>query len=126
MFEMLMGEFNINTRYTGSFYEDIAVDYLQNNGFKILSRNYKCHIGEIDIIALKDKILRFIEVKYRKDSQYGNAIDAVSARQQQRNMRAADRYLKENNLSDDIICSFDIIAIQGGQINYIFNAYGGM
>lgn len=119
-------ELSINTRFKGSYYEDMAVNYLENNGFKILSRNYKCYVGEIDIIAIKDNILRFIEVKYRKDNQYGSVFDSLSSRQQIRIMRAADRYLTEYGISDDVHCSFDVIMIQANQSNYIFNAYGGM
>ena len=55
----------LNKRGRGSFYEDVCVEYLIKNGFDILHRNYRCKLGEIDIIAKKDDIIRFIEVKFR-------------------------------------------------------------
>ena len=56
----------MNTRVIGAFKEDIAISYLEENGFKIIERNFKCKIGEIDVIAKKDEVIRFIEIKYRK------------------------------------------------------------
>ena len=53
----------LNKRGRGSFYEDVCVEYLIKNGFDILHRNYRCKLGEIDIIAKKDDIIRFIEVQ---------------------------------------------------------------
>ena len=51
----------LNRRGRGSFYEDVCVEYLCENGFTIIKRNYRCKLGEIDIVAMKDNIIRFIE-----------------------------------------------------------------
>jgi putative endonuclease len=116
----------MNKRYRGSLYEDMAAEYLLNKGFEILERNYRCRIGEIDIIAKKDNILRFIEVKYRKNLEFGYSIQAVSTNKQQKIIKAAQWYMYEKNISDNVECSFDIIGIQGNNIQYIFNGYGAM
>ena len=50
----------MNTRVIGSLQEDLAISYLEENGFEILERNFKCKIGEIDVIAKKDDVIRFI------------------------------------------------------------------
>lgn len=110
----------------GSLYEDEAVDYLISNGFKIIKRNYTCKIGEIDIIAFKDDVLRFIEVKYRKDNSYGYSSETVSRKKQEKIRKCTTWFMTENNIGNDICCSFDVIAIQGNDIEYIFNAYGAM
>lgn len=54
----------MNKRNIGSLYEEKAVEYLKNNGFTVIVKNFRCPKGEIDIIAIKEDILRFIEVKY--------------------------------------------------------------
>ena len=51
------------TRSTGNLGEDIACQYLVRNGFSILARNYRCKVGEVDIVALKNNIIHFVEVK---------------------------------------------------------------
>ena len=67
----------MNKRGRGSFYEEVCVEYLIKNGFDILHRNYRCKLGEIDIIAKKDDIIRFIEVKFRGSGSYGSALAGV-------------------------------------------------
>lgn len=104
----------------------MALDYLVENGFEIVERNYRCKIGEIDIIALKDNIIRFIEVKYRSSSDFGYALQAVSKTKQAKIIRVAQWFMKEHNMNEDIQCSFDVIAIQGNNVDYIFNSYGAM
>ena len=74
----------MNKRGRGSFYEEVCVEYLIKNGFDILHRNYRCKLGEIDIIAKKDDIIRFIEVKFRGSGSYGSALEAVDFRKQRR------------------------------------------
>ncbi|MCI4462710.1 MAG: YraN family protein [Caldisericum sp.] len=60
--------------------EDIGARYLQNNGFKIVERNFRTPFGEIDIIARKGKKLYFVEVKTRTSSEYGRGVEAVNKR----------------------------------------------
>lgn len=107
-------------------YEEKAIEFLIENGFKIIKRNYRCRIGEIDIIAMKDNILRFIEVKYRKNDSYGTSLQAVNAKKQKKIYMTAQCFMAENNIGENVCCSFDIIAIQGNNIEYIFNGYGAM
>ena len=62
---------SINNRKLGSKWEHAAADYLKKSGYEILETNFRCRIGEIDIIAKAEDTLCFIEVKYRKTSRYG-------------------------------------------------------
>ena len=117
---------NVCASDLGSLYEEKAIKYLIDNGFKIIKQNYHCKIGEIDIIAIKDNILRFIEVKYRKNDLYGTPIQAVNLAKQKKIYSAAQWFLAEHNISDNMCCSFDVIAIEGNNIEYIFNGYGAM
>lgn len=115
----------LNKRGRGSFYEDVCVEYLIKNGFDILHRNYRCKLGEIDIIAKKDDIIRFIEVKFRGSDSYGSALEAVDFRKQRRIMRAASWFLNEYGLND-VQCSFDVMTVENNEARYYFNCYGGI
>ncbi len=90
--------------------EDLAVDYLRENGYRIIKRNYKTKLGEIDIIAKDKDVLCFIEVKSRKTERFGSPREAVSNLKQRKISRVALAYLKENNLLDSK-ARFDVVAI---------------
>jgi putative endonuclease len=101
----------LNSRqHLGLIGEDIAANFLGSNGYKILSRNYRCRCGEIDIIATKDKELVFIEVKTRIGESYGSPAAAVTGRKQRQISRTAQYYLAENNLFD-ASARFDVVSI---------------
>lgn len=111
--------------------EDIACDYLINNGYSIINRNYSCNIGEIDIIGLEStKIgdeLVFIEVKSRHSNAYGTAAEAVNKSKKYHIIRVAEYYLMINHL-EKINCRFDVIEIlpyhnNHFKINHIKNAF---
>ena len=106
----------MNKRVVGDIREHIAVDYLEKNGFTILEKNFRCRIGEIDIIAREEKYLVFIEVKYRKDSKYGYPLEAVNKSKQNTIYK----------MSFDTPIRFDVVSILGDKIELIKNAYGGI
>ena len=83
----------MNKRQIGSVYELKASDYLTKKGYQIIERNYRCRIGEIDIIAIERDCLCFIEVKYRKNEKTGDPLEAVDKRKQQKIIRTAQYYL---------------------------------
>ena len=60
--------------------ETCAAEYLKNKGYRIVERNFRCSFGEIDIIAIKDKTLCFIEVKTRQSAEFGSPCMAVDRR----------------------------------------------
>ena len=80
-------------------------------------------MGEIDIIAMKDEYLVFVEVKYRSTSRYGNASEAVGIRKQQTIRNVASFYLTTRYKRTDIPCRFDVIAINADSITHIQNAF---
>ena len=75
----------------GRLGEDLAAEILKAKGYHIIRRNFSCPYGEIDIIAIKDKVLSFIEVKTRSSAQYGAPGEAVDFKKQ-RHIRNAARY----------------------------------
>lgn len=111
-------------RRIGDFGEDLAVSYMTNKGYEILCRNYLKPYGEIDIIALKDDIICFVEVKTRKSSQFSYPREAVNYHKQQRIIKASQMYMMENNINNYLI-RFDVVEVltESRKINYIENAF---
>lgn len=112
-----------NKRQTGTAYEDTAVLFLKKKGYQILSRNYYCKYGEIDIIARDGNYLVFIEVKYRKNGNAGSPEAAVSYQKRKHLWQASKMYLVNEIGNMEIPCRFDVVAILGKQIHLIQNAF---
>ncbi|TDT68081.1 putative endonuclease [Hypnocyclicus thermotrophus] len=114
----------MNKREVGKKYEKLSLDYLKNNGIKIMDTNYYGKGFEIDIIGKKDDKIIFFEVKYRKNKKFGYAEESVDYRKQKRILKGAMNYLIKNNLQNNYI-RFDIIAINNNKINWIKDAFWG-
>jgi len=112
--------------YLGRSGEDVAADLLKGKGYKILVRNYKTKLGEIDIIARDKDTLAFIEVKTRHSDRFGLPQEAVSVSKQRQISKAALMFLKENNLLEKK-ARFDVISVvyskDKPQLDLIKNAF---
>lgn len=113
----------INRRRLGSEYETKAVQYMEEQGMEILTRNYYCRQGEVDIIGKEEGYLLFVEVKYRKDLQKGYPEEAVTPAKQRRICQVARYYLYEHHLPEDTPVRFDVVSILGRELRYIRNAF---
>ena len=106
--------------------EDLAASFLEQKGFTIVCRNYRCRSGEIDIIARKKKLLCFIEVKTRRTRRFGLPQEAVTPAKQYKIGRVAQDFLQRHKL-ENWPARFDVIAVDfssgGGIINFIENAF---
>ena len=89
--------------------EQLAVNFLRENNYTIVDRNYRFDKAEVDIIARKNTTLAIIEVKTRSSSDFGNPQDFVKPKQIKNLVKAVDAYVITKNLDVDI--RFDIIAI---------------
>ncbi|MDD4953643.1 MAG: YraN family protein [Candidatus Omnitrophica bacterium] len=96
--------------YLGRSGEELAVDFLRENGYRILARNYRSSLGEIDIIAREKETLCFIEVKARASTRFGLPQEAVSPAKQRQISRIALLFLKENN-SLGKSARFDVVSV---------------
>lgn len=112
-----------NKRETGSLYEKKAAEYLKQCGYQILTMNYRCRIGEIDIVARDGKYLVFVEVKYRTDAREGLPQEAVDYRKQRTICKAADYYCMTHGSYGNTPCRFDVAAVLGDTITLIKNAF---
>ena len=115
-------EKDYNKRKIGSYYEQKAVEYLKAHGFTIVELNYTSKVGEIDIIAKDKNTYVFVEVKYRKNDSYGNPLEAIDFRKQNKIRNVARIYIHEKNLYNYNI-RFDAIAILNNNITHIKDAF---
>lgn len=90
--------------------EEAAVDLLKEQGYKILKRNYRTKLGEIDIVACDRDMVCFIEVKTRHSDRFGLPSDAIFKSKQRQIAKCALVFLKENNLLDKK-ARFDVVSV---------------
>jgi putative endonuclease len=111
---------------TGREGEQIATEFLKKNGYKICEINFRCPLGEIDVIARDKDVLVFIEVKTRKSRELGYPEQAVGIRKQKKLSLLASWYLQGKKL-DNASARFDVVAItifpEGNEIKLIRNAF---
>jgi putative endonuclease len=114
-------------RILGDYWEKVACNYLQEQGLLLQKKNFNCKVGEIDLIMTDNDILAFIEVKYRKNSDWVSAAESVTKYKQRKVIRAAQLFLLQNNRYDNWNCRFDVVSIQGEKhnpvIDWIENAF---
>ncbi len=112
----------------GQIAEDIACAYLLKQGLALMSRNYRCRMGEIDLVfldPLKNNVV-FIEVRYRKNIRFGTAAETVTYHKQHKLIKTASHYLQQQKLL--MACRFDVIAMgpslhEKSDIVWIKNAF---
>ena len=113
----------MNYRKIGTFYEREALDFLKNQGVRILEINYRCRQGEIDIIGYEGTCLVFFEVKARKSGRAGYGAEAVNRAKQQKICRVADYYRLTHQIGEFSGIRYDCIAIDMDNIAWIKNAF---
>ncbi len=107
----------------GAVWEQKAAEYLEARGMKIKERNFRNRQGEIDIIGYHDGYLVFVEVKYRSGNDKGYAAEAVNYRKQRQICKVADYYRYIHRLGENIAVRYDVIAVQGEEIEWLQNAF---
>ena len=114
----------LNTRKTGTFYEQAACEYLEARGIQIVERNYRCRTGEIDIVAKDKNCIVFVEVKYRKTVICGEALGMVGYTKQKKICQCARIYCMYHPWIREI--RYDVIGITDTKIEWIQNAFEHM
>lgn len=89
----------------GRIAEDAVSEYLENNGYKIIDNNWKTKWCEIDIIAEKDGIMHFVEVKYRSNPEQGRGFEYITSAKQRQMARAADSWVLINRWDGEQVLS---------------------
>lgn len=113
----------INKRAVGMAYEKLAGDYLTRQGYEILEYNFRCRMGEIDLVAKDGEYLVFVEVKYRSSGRAGSPLEAVDNRKQRVISKVASYYCLTHGHGEGRPCRFDVVAINGEEYTLIKNAF---
>ena len=113
---------NLNTKAIGDIGEQIAVDYLKKQGYKILERNVEYAGVEMDVVARDGKTLVFCEVKTRANTVYGRPVEAVTRKKQLRYIQGAKGYMVSNKVKNTDV-RFDVIEVLDDEINHIKSAF---
>lgn len=100
--------------------EDKAVKYLEKQGYTIIERNFLCRQGEIDIIALDEKYLVFVEIKSRTSAEYGLPSESVTERKKKHMLKAIQYYLYKRNL-ENVDIRIDVIEVYVKDEKYTIN-----
>jgi len=105
--------------------ETRAWHYLQARGLQLLQRNYRSKRGEIDLVMQDTDSLVFVEVRYRRQSQFGSALESVDRRKQARLIACARHYIQTYPEAASQPCRFDVVSISGspGEIEWVRNAF---
>lgn len=113
-------------RPAGSAAEQVAEQYLADRGLRLITRNYSCRFGEIDLVMEHAGACVFVEVRHRSNVRYGTPAATVSRSKQQKIIKCARHYLASITRSDDTPCRIDVVGITGmldnPHIDWIRNA----
>lgn len=97
----------------GNQAERLAEQLLLKAGMRLLARNYRCKLGELDLVMRDADTVVFVEVRFRRTGQWGSAVETVDRRKQKRVIAAAQHYLLTHPHLADQSCRFDVIAADG-------------
>lgn len=116
------------TYQVGEWVEAISANYLMKQGLTRLHQNFRCRIGEVDLIMQDKHYLVFIEVRYRYNDDFGGAKASITREKQRKVRKVAEYYLRRfGRKSYSIFCRFDVIAAvavsQGLKIEWIKDAF---
>jgi putative endonuclease len=110
-------------RAAGDRAEDAALAYLERQGLKLKTRNYRSRFGEIDLVLDDRGTLVFVEVRKRSNPRFGSAAESITAGKQDKLVATARQYLA--GLRRDVPCRFDAVLIDGaGSVEWIRDAFG--
>ena len=112
---------------TGDEGEEIAKLYLQKNGYQIIGENLHSRFGEIDLVGKKGNDIFFIEVKRRKNKNFGSALESVTEQKKKKVLKTAEYYTLKNPKWSQLVPYFSIVAIDGDgeneSIEFIKNVF---
>ena len=111
-----------NTSDVGHAAESVALAHLQSHGLQLVERNFRCKMGEIDLIMNDGRTLVFVEVRLRNNRQHLTGAESVTRSKMQRLIRTAQYYLVTHPSNDELEFRFDVISMGAG-IDWIKEAF---
>ena len=112
-----------DTRTLGTNAENLAFEHLKRSGLRPVQRNFRCRLGEIDLIMRDDDCLVFVEVRYRASTEFTQPSLTVDIHKQRKLIRTAALFLAKRARYADSITRFDVVAIDGSNIEWIKDAF---
>ena len=109
------------TQRTGNEAEARACQYLTEQGLKLVTRNFHCRYGEIDLIMREQQTIVFVEVRFRKANSLVDGAQSISPAKQARLVKSASYYLQQHKFSDAIPARIDVIAVTQDENTHQFN-----
>lgn len=113
---------NANTTIIGRGAEDSALAFLRDQGLELLVRNFRCKMGEIDLIMRDGNTLAFVEVRLRQSTGYHSGAESISRTKIRKLVLTAEYYLNRHQPEGDFECRFDVVSM-GTEIEWIPNAF---
>lgn len=101
---------------SGQQAETLALHYLKAQGLKPLQQNFRCRFGEIDLVMQENNAIVFVEVKYRRNKQWGGGLAAITQSKQRKLKLTALHYLQRHQAYANHPCRFDALVIEGALI----------
>ncbi|HAT8179607.1 TPA: YraN family protein [Legionella pneumophila] len=113
------------TQEKGKLAEQLALNYLKENGLELIIQNYRCRLGEIDLIMREGPYLVFIEVRSRSNMSFGGGLASITYEKKQKIIKATSHYMIKYRIQDKFPIRFDVISIDGklNKITWLKNAF---
>ena len=112
----------MNNKEKGNYGENLVENYMKRNNYNIIGKNYRLGKKEIDIVALKEKVIVFVEVKLRNSRFFGRGFEALNRTKRKNIIQAAQAYILNHHYKDFNI-RFDVASIDEGKLTYIKDAF---
>lgn len=115
----------------GKSAESAAQNYLRHQGLVCLKQNFRCRMGEIDLVMRDHDCLVFVEVRFRRQGQHGDGAESITHAKRQKLIRCAAFYLRACRVSSHQVCRFDVVSVslalptsgQGYEFEWIRSAF---
>jgi putative endonuclease len=105
------------SRNKGARYEQLALKHLRSQGLQLVEQNFRCRLGEVDLILLDEDCLVFVEVRYRATNRFASAAHSVDEKKQAKIVRTAAMFLGKNPRLSDCTVRFDVIAFDHPEVD---------
>ena len=120
--------FSVSSQKSGAAAEALARQHLEQQGLRLIAQNWRCRLGELDLVMLHADTVVFVEVRYRRHRAWGGAVESVDARKREKLCRAAQHFLQQESRWSKYPCRFDVIAVNAdshtpARLDWIQNAF---
>ncbi|WP_445323791.1 YraN family protein [Pseudomonas sp. EL_65y_Pfl2_R95] len=117
-----------SSQSSGNAAEAMALEHLEHHGLHLIAKNWRCRLGELDLVMLDIDTVVFVEVRFRHHSAWGGATESVDARKRTKLTHVAMAFLQQESRWNQHPCRFDVVAINAAskgklQLNWIRNAF---